>query len=196
MKKFLVMLLVGSTLATNVNAAILKIDCTKIKQPVVDLKTSMGDIFVQLNKKDAPISVKNFLRYVNSGFYAGTIFHRVIPGFMIQGGGFTPNLQQKATKPPIKNEAANMLKNAKYTIAMARTNDPNSATSQFFINVADNTSLDYTGSSNPGYAVFGKVISGQDVVDNITGAQTTTVGPYENVPQTAVVIKSATQICK
>lgn len=158
--------------------------------PKVELDTNMGKIVVQLDAKKAPVSTANFEQYVNSGFYKNKIFHRVIPGFMIQGGGFDEKMAQAATKAPITNEANNGLTNDKYTIAMARTNDPNSATAQFFINVNDNKFLNYSA-GNPGYAVFGKVVSGQKVVDSIAATPTHTEGMYENVPNKAVVIKSA-----
>lgn len=158
--------------------------------PVAELQTNMGIIDIQLNPAKAPKSVANFEQYVNSGFYSGKIFHRVIPGFMIQGGGFDKSLNQAATKSPIKNEANNGLANDKYTISMARTNDPNSATAQFFINVNNNTSLNYSA-SNPGYAVFGKVVMGQDIVDKIASVQTHTEGMYENVPNTPIIISKA-----
>src|SRR5215470_2054764 len=134
--------------------------------PVVLMSTSLGDIKIELYEKDAPETVKNFLAYVNDKFYDGTIFHRVIPGFMIQGGGFTPEMQQKPTKPPIKNESSNGLKNEPYTLAMARTSAPDSATSQFFINVKNNDFLNKASAQDGvGYAVFGKVIEGMDVVN-------------------------------
>lgn len=166
-----------------------------VTNPVAELTIlsagkKIGEIDVQLDTTKAPISVANFVQYVNSGFYDNKIFHRVIPGFMIQGGGFDEKLNQADTKAPIQNEAKNGLTNDKYTISMARTNDPDSATAQFFINVHDNTPLDYSA-SNPGYAVFGKVIKGQDVVDKIALTPTKTSNMYENVPVTAVVIKSA-----
>ena len=157
----------------------------------VKLETSMGDIVIELNEKAAPITVKNFLRYVEERFFDGTIFHRVIPNFMIQGGGFTAEMKQKTPHPPIANEASNGLKNARGTIAMARTNNPNSATAQFFINLKDNNFLNYTGPSNPGYAVFGKVVKGMDVVDAIAAVKTARKGGYSDVPVEAVVIKSA-----
>ncbi len=157
---------------------------------MVELDTSMGEIVIELNEEAAPVTVKNFLRYVEDGFFDGTIFHRVIPSFMIQGGGFTANMQRKATQPAIVNEAANGLKNDRGTVAMARTNDPDSATSQFFINHGDNDSLNYTGPGNPGYAVFGKVVEGMDVVDKIAAVKTTRTGPYSDVPVEPVVIKS------
>lgn len=161
--------------------------------PVVLISTSMGDIKIQLFEKDAPETVKNFLAYVNDKFYDGTVFHRVIPGFMIQGGGFTSEMQQKQTKPPIKNESSNGLKNDTYTLAMARTNVPDSATSQFFINVKSNDFLNKASAQDGvGYAVFGKVIEGTEVVDKIAGVQTGRKGMYSDVPVEPVVIKSVT----
>jgi peptidyl-prolyl cis-trans isomerase A (cyclophilin A) len=159
--------------------------------PNVRLTTSMGAITVALDRAKAPVTVDNFVAYVKSGQYDGTIFHRVINGFMIQGGGFTPELQQKATKAPIRNEANNGLHNSPYTIAMARTADPNSATAQFFINVVDNSKLDYASDMQPGYAVFGKVTSGQDVVDKIKAVPTGNMNMYQDVPVHPVVIEKA-----
>ncbi|MEG3131953.1 peptidylprolyl isomerase A [Rouxiella sp. T17] len=156
----------------------------------VMLTTSAGNIELELDNAKAPVSVKNFVDYVQSGFYNNTIFHRVIPGFMVQGGGFTANMQQKSTNPPIKNEADNGLRNLRGTISMARTSDKDSATSQFFLNVADNAFLDH-GQNDFGYAVFGKIIKGMDVVDKISSVKTVNVGPYQNVPSTPVVILSA-----
>lgn len=153
------------------------------------ISTSMGDIELSLDKDKAPVSVANFIKYAKSGYYNGTVFHRVIPGFMAQGGGFTADMEQKKPDAPIKNEADNSLKNTRGTIAMARTSDKDSATSQFFINVADNEFLDHS-SRDFGYAVFGKVEKGMDVVDNITKVKTGTKGPYQDVPVTAVMIKS------
>jgi len=160
------------------------------KDPVVLMETSMGNVKIQLDPQKAPISVKNFLDYVNSGFYNGTIFHRVIPGFMIQGGGFTAELSQKKTNAPIKNEADNGLKNDRGTIAMARTGDPNSATAQFFINVVNNDGLNRPSPDGFGYAVFGKVIEGMDVVDKIRGVKTGFSKGFRDVPETPVLIKS------
>jgi len=159
--------------------------------PIVVFKTSMGTIEVQLDPDHAPLSAQNFLSYVRKGQYNGTVFHRVIPKFMIQGGGFTKDMVQKPTGPGIKNESNNGLKNARGTIAMARTSDPDSATCQFFINVVDNAGLDYQP-GRPGYAVFGKVVSGMDVVDKIRNVPTQTVGGFQNVPAQPVVIESAT----
>ncbi len=160
--------------------------------PHVTLKTSMGDIVLELDQQKAPKSVANFLQYVNSGFYKGTIFHRVIDGFMIQGGGFDKAMKQKATRPAIQNEAQNGLQNVTYSIAMARTGDPHSATSQFFINVGNNGALDYPGRDGFGYTVFGKVVSGMDVVDRIKAVPVADKGPHQNVPVTPVLIESAT----
>jgi peptidyl-prolyl cis-trans isomerase A (cyclophilin A) len=160
--------------------------------PQVVFKTSKGSFVVELDAEKAPKSVENFLNYVNSGFYSGTIFHRVINGFMIQGGGFTKELRQKATSAPIPLESRNGLKNLKYTIAMARTGDPNSATSQFFINVKNNPLLDYPGQDGHGYAVFGQVISGEDVIEQIKFAPTAVVNGMGDVPVNPVIIESAT----
>lgn len=156
----------------------------------VMLTTSVGKIELALDSKKAPISTKNFITYVNNGYYNNTIFHRVIPGFMVQGGGFGADMQQKTASTPIQNEADNGLRNLRGTISMARTSDKDSATSQFFLNVADNAFLDH-GQRDFGYAVFGKVVKGMDVVDKISQAPTSTVGPNENVPNTPIVILSA-----
>ena len=150
-----------------------------------------GVITLELDAANAPKSTENFLAYVNKGHYDGTVFHRVIKGFMIQGGGFTPDMQQKPTKAPVQNEAANGLKNDRYTIAMARTADPNSATAQFFINVKDNAMLNAPSPDGHGYAVFGKVVKGQDVVDAIKKVRTTRKGFHDDVPFDAVVIDKA-----
>ncbi|TKJ39324.1 MAG: hypothetical protein CEE38_00865 [Planctomycetes bacterium B3_Pla] len=158
---------------------------------IVKLETSMGDIVIELNEQAAPVTVKNFLRYVQEGFYDGTIFHRVIHGFMIQGGGLTAEMEKKETRDPIANEAGNGLRNERGTIAMARSNDPHSATSQFFINHTDNMPLDYVANVKPGYAVFGKVTEGMDVVDSIAKVETTTRDGKADVPVEPVVIKSA-----
>jgi cyclophilin family peptidyl-prolyl cis-trans isomerase len=160
--------------------------------PVVVIETTMGSISVELFRDKAPKSVENFLAYVKDGYYRGTVFHRVIKGFMIQGGGLTASLARKQTKPPIPNEAGNGLKNERGTLAMARTSDINSATSQFFINTVNNASLNHRGESPDqfGYAVFGKVIDGMDVVDKIEAVATTTKGSYQNVPVTPVAIKA------
>lgn len=163
---------------------------------MIRFTTNKGVFDVELNEAAAPKTCENFLQYVRSGFYNGTIFHRVISGFMIQGGGFEPGLQQKETKAPIENEANNGLKNDKYTIAMARTNDPHSATSQFFINVADNDFLNHT-SPTPrgwGYAVFGKVVAGTDVVDSIAAVRTASRSWYGDVPVEDVVMEKVEEI--
>ena len=163
---------------------------------MISFTTNKGVFDVELNEAAAPKTCENFVQYVRSGFYNGTIFHRVISGFMIQGGGFEPGLQQKETKAPIENEANNGLKNDKYTIAMARTNDPHSATSQFFINVADNDFLNHT-SPTPrgwGYAVFGKVVAGTDVVDAIAAVRTASRSWYGDVPVEDVVMEKVEEI--
>ncbi|SOD27570.1 peptidyl-prolyl cis-trans isomerase A (cyclophilin A) [Variovorax sp. YR752] len=164
--------------------------------PRVKLATSAGDIVVELDAAKAPKSVENFLQYVKDKHYDGTVFHRVIDGFMIQGGGFTADLQQKPTRAPIPLEASNGLKNDKYTIAMARTGNPNSATSQFFINVKNNDSLNAPNPDGYGYTVFGKVVAGTDVVDKIRAVATGNKGGMQNVPLEAVTIKSATLLAK
>jgi cyclophilin family peptidyl-prolyl cis-trans isomerase len=159
--------------------------------PQAIMHTSMGDIQLELFADKAPVSVENFINYAKSGFYDGTIFHRVIDSFMIQGGGFTPDMQKKATGEAIQNEAPNGLSNMRGTISMARTNDPHSATAQFFINVMNNTNLDFTGESDSrswGYAVFGRVISGMDVVDKIRFVSTATSGQFADVPVEPVTI--------
>lgn len=152
-----------------------------------------GTITIALDPEKAPISVQTFLKYVQSGHYEGTVFHRVMPGFMIQGGGFTPELEEKPTQGPIKNEARNGLRNSRGTVAMARKNDPDSADGQFFINLRDNHRLDY-GIGGAGYAVFGRVVEGMDVVDRIATVPTASRGPHENVPQMAVVIKKVREV--
>ena len=157
----------------------------------VKLKTTMGDIVIELNEQAAPVTAKNFLRYVEDGFYDGTIFHRVKHKFMIQGGGLTPEMEKKQTRDPIVNEARNGLKNKRGTIAMARRPDPDSATSQFFINHMANPGLDYVPDIEPGYAVFGKVIKGMDVVDAIAWVDTTSRAGRDDVPVKPVVINSA-----
>ena len=157
----------------------------------VKLETSMGDIVIELDRKAAPVTVKNFLAYVEQGFYDGMIFHRVIPDFMIQAGGFTADMRKKQTHGPIVNEANNGLKNNRGTIAMARKNNPDTATSQFFINHRDNDFLNYLDGRNPGYAVFGKVIEGMDVVDAIAAVRTVKRRGMTNVPAEPIVIRSA-----
>ena len=162
--------------------------------PRVKLSTSAGDIVLELYPDKAPKTVENFLQYVSDKHYDGTVFHRVIDGFMIQGGGMTANLQQKPTRAPIPIESANGLKNDKYTIAMARTSNPNSATAQFFINVGDNAFLNYSAPTPQGwgYTVFGKVVAGMEVVDQIRTVATDNQGMFQNVPRTPLVINSAT----
>jgi peptidyl-prolyl cis-trans isomerase B (cyclophilin B) len=161
------------------------------KNPVVTMETSMGKIRIELDKEKAPITVKNFQSYVDDKFYDGLIFHRVISNFMIQGGGFEPGMKEKKTKDPIKNESTNGLSNKRGTIAMARTNRPNSATSQFYINVEDNEGLDRANfSDGVGYCVFGKVIEGMDVVDKIRAVGTGNRSGHQNVPLEDVVIKT------
>lgn len=164
--------------------------------PAVKLETNMGDIILRLDSAKAPETVANFLSYVRAGHYDGTIFHRVISNFMIQGGGMTPDMKEKPMGTPIKNEAANGLKNKKYTVAMARTGDPHSATAQFFINVKDNDFLDYKAPSGQGwgYAVFGKVLKGQDVVEKIKAVPTGNRGMHGDVPRDPIIIKKATII--
>jgi len=157
----------------------------------VKLQTSMGDIVIELSEEAAPVTVKNFLQYVEEGFYDGTIFHRVIRNFMIQGGGLTADMSKKQTHSPIVDEASSGLKNDRGTIAMARTNDPDSATSQFFINHKNNAFLNYAGRKKPGYAVFGKVVEGMDVVDKIAAVKTTRRGGHSDIPVEPVLIKSA-----
>jgi peptidyl-prolyl cis-trans isomerase A (cyclophilin A) len=157
--------------------------------PVVELKTNLGTITIQLDATHAPLSTANFLTYVDQKFYDGTIFHRIIPGFMVQGGGFTQDMTEKPTGAPIHNESTNGLKNLRGTISMARTSDPDSATSQFFLNLVDNAALD--PADGPGYAVFGKIIGGLDVLDKMGQVPTTTKGEYENVPVDPVILISA-----
>ena len=173
-------------------------DAAKLTATKVLIKTNLGDMTVELYPDKAPKSVENFLTYVNSGFYDGTIFHRVIDNFMIQGGGFTRDLRQKPTRPAITNEAKNGLSNLRGTLAMARTGDPNSATAQFFINVVDNPRLDFTSEQNGatwGYTVFGKVTSGLDIVDKIKAVPTGAQGPFKSdVPTTPVVIEKISVI--
>jgi peptidyl-prolyl cis-trans isomerase A (cyclophilin A) len=166
------------------------------KNPRVTLETSLGNIEIELFADKAPVTVKNFLQYVDNNFYTNTLFHRVIPGFMIQGGGFTKGMVEKPTQLPIKNEAGNGLRNLRGTIAMARTQMISSATSQFFINVADNAALDHRDNTSDGfgYCVFGQVTKGMDVADKIVYSFTTTVGPYENVPVKDIVILAAKRV--
>ena len=164
---------------------------TQGKSTMVKLYTNKGNITLQLDAEKAPNTVKNFLEYVNSGFYSNTIFHRVIPNFMIQGGGFEASMTQKKTNAPIKNEAANGLENDKYTVAMARTGDPHSASAQFFINTRDNDFLNYPGQDGWGYCVFGKVVEGKDVVDAIRNVKTGSRSGFQDVPLEDVIISKA-----
>ncbi|MDG2222077.1 MAG: peptidylprolyl isomerase [Rubripirellula sp.] len=189
---------VASILATNSiltpNSAFGQ-ESEKGKNPQVELETTMGNFVIELNQEKAPKTVANFLQYVKDGHYKDTVFHRVIADFMIQGGGMDAKLQEKETRPPVVNEAGNGLSNKKYTVAMARTADPNSATSQFFVNVSDNTYLDRNNAQNqPGYTVFGKVVKGMDVVDQIGKAETRTVASgalMRDVPAKTITIKEA-----
>lgn len=158
--------------------------------PQLEVKTSMGTVTIELYQDKAPKSVENFLQYAKDDFFNGTIFHRVIPDFMIQGGGFTPELKQKETRAPIQNEAKNGLKNETGTLAMARTGDPHSASAQFFINLKDNGFLDYPSRDGWGYAVFGKVVKGLDIVQKIATVPTGNAGPHQNVPTAPVLIES------
>lgn len=163
---------------------------------MIKFETSCGDITLELYPDEAPITVENFIKYVEDGFFDGTVFHRVIPGFVVQGGGFLPGLKQKETKEPIKNEAHNGLKNLRGTISMARTSDVNSATSQFFLNLVDNSNLDFWA-KNPqgyGYCVFGKITEGLEVIDEIAKTETATVGFYQDVPVKDIFITKATII--
>jgi cyclophilin family peptidyl-prolyl cis-trans isomerase len=160
----------------------------------VKLETTMGDMVIELNEEAAPVTTKNFLQYAEDGFYDGTIFHRVIPDFMIQGGGFTEQMVKKETRAPIFNEAGNGLKNDRGTVAMARTSDPDSATAQFFVNHTNNDFLNYVDNSNPGYAVFGKVVEGIETTDKIAAVNTTNKAGMDDVPVEPVVIKAATII--
>ncbi len=158
---------------------------------MITLKTNMGDIVIELNREKAPITAENFTQYVKDGFYDGTIFHRVINNFMVQGGGFETGMTQKETRATIENEAKNGLSNEIGTLAMARTNDPHSASAQFFINIADNKFLDYPGQDGWGYCVFGKVTEGMDVVNKMKGVTTTTRMGHQDVPEEDIVIEKA-----
>jgi peptidyl-prolyl cis-trans isomerase A (cyclophilin A) len=164
------------------------------KNPTVLMETSLGKVTIELFQKDAPVSVKNFLSYVTDGFYNDTVFHRVIPGFMIQGGGLTAGMKEKPTRSPIRNEAANGLKNDRGAIAMARTANPDSASAQFFINVVNNQGLNHPMPDGHGYAVFGTVVGGMDVVDKIAAVETGSQGALRNVPLKPVVIQSITVV--
>jgi len=187
-------MILRSIVCSVISLAILLVTTVAAAQsnPVVVIETSLGNITVELYQDEAPISVENFLTYVRDDFYTGTIFHRVIKGFMVQGGGMTEDMVRKATNPPIKNEATNGLRNERGTLAMARTAAVDSATAQFFINVANNRALNHESETQAeyGYAVFGKVIDGMDHVGEIENTPTTTAGPYRDVPSTPVIIKS------
>ncbi len=185
MIRFLMVFLLGAAMAAPAAAA----------NPRVRFETSKGAFVVELEQPKAPVTVGNFLEYVRSGFFDGTIFHRVIPGFMVQGGGFTADMQQKPAREPIVNESANGLANKRGTIAMARTADPNSASSQFFINLVDNGFLDKASARDGvGYCVFGRVVDGMPVLDAIAAVPTGTVGAYQNVPLQPVLIKKASVV--
>jgi len=160
---------------------------------MIRFDTTLGSFTIDLFDNDAPITAKNFLEYVDSGHFTDTVFHRVIPGFVIQGGGMTADLKQKATRAPIRNEATNGIKNRRGTLSMARTNDPHSATSQFFVNLVDNAFLD-PGRGGAGYAVFGTVVEGMDVIDKIAQAKTGRKGGHDDVPVDPIVVKSATRV--
>ena len=181
MKKYLFALAASATLTMPALAA----------NPRVEMKTNQGEIVVELYADKAPKSAENFVQYVKDGFYDGTVFHRVIDGFMIQGGGFDAQMNQKATRAPIENEAKNGLRNEPGTLAMARTSDPHSASAQFFINLVPNTFLDYPSRDGWGYAVFGKVVKGMEVVDKIAKLPTANRGFHQNVPVEAIVVESA-----
>ncbi|SRR5690554_721068 len=188
----LLMLAASVLFAVSSTAAVAQAPSNDAKggKPMVVFSTNYGDFTIELYPDKAPVTVENFLEYVDSGFYDGTIFHRVIPGFVIQGGGFTPEMRQKPTNPPIKNEADNGLKNERGTLSMARTQDVNSATSQFFVNLVDNAFLDH-GTRDFGYAVFAKVVDGMDVIDKIAAVQTTRHGMHSDVPADPVVVEAA-----
>jgi len=172
-----------------VTAAFMAVSSLALAEHHVMMKTSQGDITIELFEEKAPLTVHNFLNYVKEGFYSGTQFHRVISGFMIQGGGFTVDMERKQTQAPVKNESTNGVNNKRGTIAMARTRDPDSATAQFFINVVDNLNLDAMG-PRPGYTVFGRVVEGMEVVDKIAATKTTTKSSYRDVPIKPIIIES------
>ncbi|HFD13367.1 MAG TPA: peptidyl-prolyl cis-trans isomerase [Crenotrichaceae bacterium] len=191
-----VLLISVFTLLTFISVAHAEDKTTMPVNQTVKIETSLGDILVEIDTEKAPVSAKNFLDYVNSGFYDGTIFHRVIPDFMAQGGGFDTDFKQKAVKDPIKNEADNGLKNTRGSLAMARTPDPDSATAQFFINLKNNSFLDFKSKTSQGwgYAVFGRVIDGMDVVDKMAEQPTGSHGGHQDVPKTPIVIKKASVV--
>ena len=167
---------------------------TTSEKPMIQFTTNHGAFSLELDAEKAPKTVANFVAYVAAGHYNGTIFHRVIGGFMVQGGGFAPGMKQKSVGEPVANEAANGLKNDRYTVAMARTSDPHSATAQFFINVGDNDFLNHPGQDGWGYCVFGRVVDGTDVVDKITAVKTGNSGHHQNVPKVDVIIESAVSV--
>ena len=175
-----------------VTAPLVVAEETHLPNPIVSVKTTEGTFTLRLFRDKAPVTVENFMTYVDDGYYDGTIFHRVIPDFMVQGGGFLPDMSEKETRDPIASESRNRLHNTRGTVAMARTNDPDSATSQFFVNVRNNLRLDWTP-SNPGYTVFGEVISGMSVVDYIATAPTGPAGGHQNVPVEAISIVEVTR---
>lgn len=164
------------------------------ENPMVKMSTSLGELTIELYPDQAPETVDNFLQYVEADFYDGTIFHRVIPGFVLQGGGFTPSMERKTTREPIDNESDNNLKNERGTLSMARLPDPHSATSQFFVNLADNPHLDHQGGDQWGYAVFGKVVDGMTVIEEIAGVETTTKTGHRDVPTEPVVIEDVQRV--
>lgn len=186
-RQMLVMGTLGAVCATTLTTA-----AYAQSLPQVTLKTSLGNIVLEIDTQNAPVTAANFLQYVREGFYDGTVFHRVISNFMIQGGGMTPDMRPKPTRSPIQLETSPQLRNTRGTVAMARTSNPNSATAQFFINVKDNPNLDAPNPDGYGYAVFGRVVSGMDVADKIRAVQTQSIGPHQNVPVAAVVIEKAT----
>ncbi len=190
---FISVLYIALAATRNDNTISLKQATANTNNPKVTLETNFGNIVIELNVEKAPVTANNFIKYVKNGFYENTVFHRVMKGFMIQGGGFGIGLKQKKTDSPIKNEADNGLLNDKYTIAMARTPDPHSASSQFFINTSNNYSLNHTGKSERGwgYCVFGKVIKGMEVVDKIESQQTVPRGRHGNVPAFSIIVKKA-----
>lgn len=180
---------------TGTNGKVLYTGTITVPQPQVELVTSQGNVLLELNPAAAPVSVNNFLTYVNGGFYSNTLFHRVIAGFVVQGGGYTTGLVKKSGQlAPIALESNNGLLNTRGTLAMARTNVPNSATSEFYVNLVDNSSLNYQSTSNPGYAVFGKVVNGLDIIDKIAAQKTSTVNGFADVPVADVTLQLALQV--
>lgn len=184
------LMLAGALMASLMTGVTMAADEVKAPPLYVEMDTNLGNVVFELDEAKAPITVENFKNYVDDGFYDGLIFHRVIDGFMVQGGGFDTDMKQKKTAAPIKIESDNGLKNVRGSIAMARTMDPNSATSQFFINTQDNTFLDYPGQDGYGYTVFGKVVEGMDVIDKMEKVKTTSKGMHQDVPTKPIVIES------